>query len=448
MKKLRKALCLVIASCMALSLAACNSNGNTDSSSQGNESAGSQTESTANGEGEPAELVFWDMPWGSSEYQNVAQGLIDDFMEEYPNIKVTYQSIPWDSSSVTFQTAVTSGTTLDVSTGPGLQSLQFHAMGKMIDVSDVMAELEEEGTEWSAGTAEQFNVDGFQTALPFNVDPRGIFYRADWLEEAGLDVPTTWDELFEVMEAMTHDDVYGMALAGDNHWAFYQFMFGNGGAYVTEDQQANINTPEVKGALEFYAKMRDSGVIPPGAAGSKEDDAKKMYMQGKAWCIPCGPDFGPVIEETSQEVYDNTEVLPVLESPNGTVRSPMGMNGLMGYSDSKYPEAVKTFMKWWTLNNGALWEDGGMGAFPADTTKNELPAIKDNKIKNFFAEEVMPHGCSLNYPSLSAFPAMSSLEGEDLARELSTEVLGGNNDFDTILSDMNDRIQQIIDSNN
>ena len=42
---------------------------------------------------------------------------------------------------------------------------------------------------------------------------------------------------------------------------------------------------------------------------------------------------------------------------------------------------------------------------------------------------------------------MSSLEGEDLARELSTEVLGGNDDFDTILSGMNDRIQQIIDSN-
>ena len=36
-----------------------------------------------------------------------------------------------------------------------------------------------------------------------------------------------------------------------NHWGFYQFMFGNGGAYVTEDQQANINTPEVKGTLEF-----------------------------------------------------------------------------------------------------------------------------------------------------------------------------------------------------
>lgn len=446
MKKLRKALCLVLAGCMAVSLAACNSS-STESSSQGTESTGSQTESTTGGDGETAELVFWDMPWGPSQYLGVAEGLIEEFEKEYPNIKVTYQQIPWDSSSVTFQTAVTSGTTLDVSTGPGFQSFQFHAMGKMIDVSDVLAELEEEGVKWSTGTAEQFNVDGFQTALPFNVDPKGIYYRTDWLKDAGLEVPTTWDELYDVMEAMTHDDVFGMALAGENHWAFYQFMFGNGGAYVTEDQKANINTPEVKGAMEFYAKMRDGGVIPAGAAGSKNDDAQKLYFQNKAWCIPASGDFSALLQETSQDLYDNTELLPVLESPNGIVRSPQGINGLMGYSDTKYPEAVKTFMKWWTLNNGPLWQDGGMGAFPADTTKNELSAIADNKFKEFFAENIIPVGCALNYPSPGAFPAMSSLEGEDLAREISTEVLGGNNDFDSLLAGMNDRIQQILDSN-
>ena len=92
-EKLRKALCLVLAGCMAVSLAACNSS-STESSSQGTDSTGSQAESTTGGDGEAAELVFWDMPWGSSEYQNVAQGLVEDFMEEYPNIKVTYQQIP------------------------------------------------------------------------------------------------------------------------------------------------------------------------------------------------------------------------------------------------------------------------------------------------------------------------------------------------------------------
>src|SRR5690625_2248189 len=86
---------------------------------------------------------------------------------------------------------------------------------------------------------EEFNVDGFSPALvgllsydgvnygaPFMTEGDMMFYRADLLEEHGLDVPTTLDEYLEVVKAL-HDPprLYGTAThglrgSGINAWRF------------------------------------------------------------------------------------------------------------------------------------------------------------------------------------------------------------------------------------
>ena len=55
------------------------------------------------GSGETAKITFWDMMWGEAGvYDVAAEALVDQYNQENPNVKVEYQSVPWDNYYQTF----------------------------------------------------------------------------------------------------------------------------------------------------------------------------------------------------------------------------------------------------------------------------------------------------------------------------------------------------------
>ena len=72
---------------------------------------------------------------------------------------------------------------------------------------------------------------------------KGLFIRKDWLEKLGLEMPNTWEELYEVCHAFTYDDP-------DGNW-FYGAL-----------DDSNIEV------LEWLRKMYDDGSIDPDFAAT------------------------------------------------------------------------------------------------------------------------------------------------------------------------------------
>lgn len=434
-KYMKRMISLALAGTMVFSLAGCGK---------------SQNEKADTSDSGVAEITFWDMPWGGTEYQTVAEELVNQFNEEHKeSIKVKYQSIPWDGCFNAFNVAIESGADLDVSTGSAYQPHQFAEMGEILPMDDLVKEMEEEGTldDFVDGTLEQFQMDGQQVAMPWNIDPKGIYYNKSMLDAAGLEVPTTWDEFYACCEALTDKEngIYGLAVAGNNPWQLEALMFGNGGSYIDEEKKANFDTPETREALEFLRKLGD--VCAPGSAGYKRDEAVKLFMQEKAVFIVMSADFSVEIKKQGEEFYDKCEVLQPLTSPEGIQRGMMGMNGIMGYEQTKHPEAVKTFIKWWIQNSDVLWEEGSMGPFPSRTSQMELPSIKENKFKAIFAQDIIPVGVSLNFPHKGAFPAVNVIEGEELGSEASSTVLGTDTPIEEITATINEKIETILEAN-
>ena len=91
-----KLMAMLLAGCVFTGiLTGCSSSG--EQSSEPAQSTGTQESTEAKQDnGESVTITFWDMPWGPSEYTAKAQELVGEFEKEYPNIKVDYQSIPWD----------------------------------------------------------------------------------------------------------------------------------------------------------------------------------------------------------------------------------------------------------------------------------------------------------------------------------------------------------------
>ena len=131
--------------------------------------------------------------------------------------------------------------------------------------------------------------------LPYHDGPECLIYRKDLLgEELGrkaywakyghtLDVPKTWDEFLRVAEFLnrTEQDLYGTVFAAypDGHNTVYDIclqLWTRGGELFDAQGKPQLDTPQMRDALEFYRKvLGDTVAVHPR---SREFDSVKSGM--------------------------------------------------------------------------------------------------------------------------------------------------------------------------
>ena len=101
--------------------------------------------------------------------------------------------------------------------------------------------------------------------LGYSVTPYVFAYRKDLLDEAGLKVPETWDELAEAARALTQKDENGnvtfsgfcFPMTGGNLVELDVFVFGNGGRWMDDASNPTMTGEEKVEALNFL-----KGLLP------------------------------------------------------------------------------------------------------------------------------------------------------------------------------------------
>lgn len=130
---------------------------------------------------------------------------------------------------------------------------------------------------------------------PDSVDPtiylserKGMFIRKDWLEAVGKDMPTSWEELYDVMHAFTYDDpdgngvkdTYGLTGDGMGTLRYFFASAGISNRYWNKDEDGNwffgaLDDKNIE-ILEWLRKMYEDGSLDPdfGAISWKDGLAK------------------------------------------------------------------------------------------------------------------------------------------------------------------------------
>lgn len=105
-------------------------------------------------------------------------------------------------------------------------------------------------------------------SLPFDSGDSALFYRSDYLAQAGYKAEDlnniTWDKLIEigkVVEAKTGHKMLDLDLNDDG--VFRIMLQSAGGWFFTPDGKSDINSPAFKAALTQYAKLMQSGIYKP-----------------------------------------------------------------------------------------------------------------------------------------------------------------------------------------
>ncbi|CAL9661207.1 hypothetical protein SUDANB15_06984 [Streptomyces sp. enrichment culture] len=120
-----------------------------------------------------------------------------------------------------------------------------------------------------------------------SVNTLALFYNKDILDEAGVKVPTTWEELRQAAKKLTRGKRYGLALsaggAEDGVFQFTPFMWSNGG------DETDLDSPEVVEALDYWKALLQDGSLSKSTVNWTQADVNDQFMAGNAAMMINGP---------------------------------------------------------------------------------------------------------------------------------------------------------------
>ena len=269
-KNLKKLTACILVAAMTVMLAACGSSSDESNS----DSSNSGTETT--------QINLLSHRYAALEFY--AQAMIDNAPE---NVEVnteltTYDD--WQEKMTLNLSSESSAYDITYIFPPDLAT--FADNGWLMPLDDY---IEKYWDEYNFGDIPQYlwdayTYDGHIYGVPSHQWAALLFARDDVLEDAGLEVPTTLDELVDVSSQLTTDDMSGLTLslkASDLLAVTFQcFMTACGGWWFDDEVHPTFNSPEAMQAIEYIQKLMP--YLPDGSTTYGSDEASLAMSQGLA----------------------------------------------------------------------------------------------------------------------------------------------------------------------
>ena len=196
---------------------------------------------------------------------------------------------------------------------------------------------------------EQSVVDGTVWAVPDLASARALYYNADILAAAGVEVPTTWAELKAVCEAIKAYDAniypWGVDMTTDEGQAcFAYYAWTNGGGFVDAAGNWTLNSAENVEAANYILDLVASGLTNTSPATETRYDLQEMFAAGKL-AMMIGPNqISSYVAGTENPINFGIASIPANE---GKATSSVGVMDRFMCFDNKYSdaemEAIKKF---------------------------------------------------------------------------------------------------------
>lgn len=301
------ALSLGIALVTATTLAGCSDSG----ANSGAEQTTAQATATVSAPGElpitAEKTTLRVLVKGSPFVENYATNEFTKYLEEKTNIHIEWEIAPEKSAVEKLNLVLGSGDLPDVIMGFAVTPTQQLIYGTQGDFLDLAPFIEKYGVETKkmfaqvAGVQEAITAPGGKIyGLPLVNEcfhcsmSQKLWIYKPWLDKLGLKMPTTTDELYEVLKAFKTKDPNGngkadeIPLAGAavgpavNIDSFIMNAFtlnpGNANRLFVNNGKVDVpyNKPEWKEGLAYLNKLYTEGLIAPQSFTQDRDQAKQM----------------------------------------------------------------------------------------------------------------------------------------------------------------------------
>ncbi|XSC48237.1 extracellular solute-binding protein [Bradyrhizobium sp. RDT10] len=256
------------------------------------------------------------------------------------------------------------------------------------------------------------------------MDVRVWFYNKDLLRDANTAPPTTWAEFRSAAKALTRDGKYGLVSSGDtggSHY-IYSLLLNNGGGLFNAKRELTFNSDRNREALTFISSLVKDGSVHPASAGYDSDQRRRAFFQGQAAMILDGPGL---LDSAPSDQRSKFAVLPPLIGPHGDRGTVSWINNIMIYNQTKHPDEVKTFLKWWSKNQKTLWTEGKVRSLPARLSFLQDPFFKQDPARDVAISAYLPVAKTTGANSETIFAKLNAVEGDGVMMSLIQELLQG-----------------------
>lgn len=257
---------------------------------------------------------------------------IVDILEKNTNTELTFNWVPDASKEERLTTALASNELGDIvtlstvmlensSVRNSLKSGMFWDVEKYLDDYENLSQISEDRIKASS-------VDGVLYGVPIQKDfaRSGLILRKDWLDNLGLDVPTTMDELYEVAKQFTEGDPDGNGVQdtvgfGDRaptdikYTSFKMFTsyFGAPNGWKVENDGSFIpefETDEYMEALNYSRDLYKNGYLAQDFSVTQKTDQQQQFAQGKTGIYTGMIDISN-LKNMAKGIQDNMELVAV-----------------------------------------------------------------------------------------------------------------------------------------
>ncbi|NEA31083.1 sugar ABC transporter substrate-binding protein [Streptomyces sp. SID13031] len=313
----------------AMAVAGCGSN------------TGRASDGGSGSSGSKPALSQWYHQYGEAGTQQA----VEKYAKEYTDATVTVQWSPGDYDQKTASALLTDGgpDVFEYGNGPSIDMIKG---GQVVDLTDLLGDAK---SDFTPALIARNTYQGKLYAIPQVTDMQVLVYRKSLLSAAGIQPPTTVDELIAAAKKLTTDKVKGLFVGNDGGVGILggPALWSAGLDYLKEDNTFGFDDPAAFESLRKLRELFTSKALLLGAPTDWSDPS--AFTQGLTAMQFTGLWTFPLIQKAFPDDFGALP-WPKLNSTTGAPSVTVGAYGSAVSAKSKNVDAAKKFVKW-------LWVD-------------------------------------------------------------------------------------------
>ena len=288
-------------------------------------------------------LDFWAM---GSEGERV-QSLLPAFERAHPGITVRVQQIPWSAAHEKLLTAHVGGTLPDVFQLGNTWLPEFVALRALAPLDDVLTAGAQ--ADIFPGVLAANRITGHLYGLPWYVDTRLLFYRADLLQQAGVArAPQTWTEWLEALRRLKAYTGHAPLILPFSEWQtlIALSLQQQAGLLRDDGRYGAFSQPAFRKAFAFYIRLFDEGLAEVGGE-LRVGNVYQAFADGRIAMLVSGPwNLGELERRMPPALRDAWATAP-LPAPDGRPFPSLSIAGgasLAISAQSAHPQAARALL--------------------------------------------------------------------------------------------------------
>jgi putative aldouronate transport system substrate-binding protein len=308
---------------------------------------------------------------------------LEKFIEEKTNSQIEIQWVPDGSYDEKFQAAFSTGTLPQaafiknaasfVLMRSAIKNGQFWEVGPYLKDYPNLSKLDPKVLENTKVNGKIYSL--YQERQPARA---GLVYRKDWLDKVGMKVPTTTDEIYQMLKKFKEADLAGggrtIPLTDRNDLVYGSFktiatMFGtpNNWGLVNGKLTPDFMTKGYMDTMKFYKKLHEEGLINKDFPVTSKTDQENLLFTGRSGLLVGTMSGTKTLQDKTvtnfpEAVYDVANDLKgpdgkpvawgssgygtILLFPKSSVKTEAELKAILGVFDKFYDKEMADVLKY------------------------------------------------------------------------------------------------------